>query len=94
MNPLNNLSENARKVPAWIRICLMVPVLGLAGWWIATGTGVYYAVASYQAGLFDGEHYLVLSILLTILVPLIPAAVTVQILARVYARRDQQGSEE
>ena len=87
--PMAKPAAYARKVPIWIRLPLIFIPFGVTIYWLLTESGIYLAIAEFQASFLDGEHYIVLSFLGALIVMLVPAAVIVQVLGRYYAKRDQ-----
>jgi hypothetical protein len=86
--PLATAQARARTVPVYLRVPIIVAALALPFYWIVTDSGPYRAVANFQARIFDGSHYIMLSGGLTFIATLVPALVIVQLLAFAFRRRN------
>lgn len=86
---LEHIAYRARRVPAAIRITLMMAGGILGVYWAVTTSGPYPALASVQASLFSGEHYPRATAIATVLAGLVPGTVAVQLLAFGFKRKEE-----
>ena len=79
--PLGKLSLRARRVPAFIRIPLLL--VGLAATLTCTFADLppYSFFADAQASIMNGEHYYMLSFMLTAAVFMMPIGITIHVIA-------------
>lgn len=82
-----NLQERAKRVPGLIRWPLILGAIGLTFYWVFTSSGLFRFFAAFQADLLDGQHYIILSGLLTFLCCLIPVLILVHVLAFFFTKR-------
>lgn len=71
-------------MPVAIRVLFLLATFGLTFYCIVTDAGPYALIADAQAAVMHGEHYLMLSGLLTLLVFLVPTIVVLQLLALLF----------
>ena len=81
---LEKLAKRAKRVPAIIRLPIVFSALGLVVYWIIAFRGPYAWVATFQAKILGGEHYIVLSGGIALLAALIPALIIVHLLVGFY----------
>ena len=79
--PLGRLSLRARRVPAFIRIPLLLLGFAAALLCAILDAGPYAFIANAQASIFDGEHYLALTFLFTVMVFLTPVGLVLHAIA-------------
>ena len=89
MNPLEALSLRARRVPLLLRLPIIAAPFALLVFWIATDSGPYATIADFQTVFLDGEHYIALSGLLSLLVALVPALILIHLLATFFPAREE-----
>jgi hypothetical protein len=83
-SPLGRMALRARRVPVVIRALFILSAFGATALCVVADVGPYWLVSQAQAAIFDGEHYLAVSFLLTFLVCVLPAGVAIQLLAGLF----------
>jgi hypothetical protein len=76
-----NQSE-AKKVPLFIRLPLIIIALGLPVYWMISNTGVWNYVNEFQMEQMDGGYYPVLTFFVTLFSTLIPAVLIIKLLLK------------
>ena len=84
---LGRIALRSRRVPPLVRVPFILASLGAAGLCVVADLGPYRVIADAQAAIFDGEHYLAVSLLVTLLVCILPAAIAIQLLAGLFPDR-------
>lgn len=82
--PMGRMALRAKRVPVAIRAPLLFVSFAVAAASIILDVGPYQVIADAQGALFDGEHYLAISALLTLLVCVMPAGIFIQLIARYF----------
>jgi len=53
---VHELGEKNKAIPAWIRLCVALPLIGLAAYWVFDYHGVYKWLAELEIKLFGGYY--------------------------------------
>lgn len=78
--------SRARRVPAWIRVPLIVLALGGGAYQIVAEVGVAGWLMTAQAAALDGKHFGMVTGMLTLLITLLPTVIVIQLLAGLFPR--------
>lgn len=85
---LESNQKDAKKVPRYIRIPLIIGALGLPVYWIMTNTGVWKFINDLQMENLDGGYYPVLSFFVTLFSTLIPAVIIIKLLLKLVFKNE------
>jgi hypothetical protein len=83
-SPLGRFQQRARRVPIPIRAIFVIVPIALTLYCVVDDSGPYALLADAQASVMDGEHYIVLSGGVTLLLFLLPSLVVIQLLAGLF----------
>ncbi len=79
--PLGKLQLRAKRVPLWVRVPVLLLAFVLAFACMLLDLPPYSLLVSGQAAIFDGEHYPVISVGLTLVFFLVPVGIGLQLIA-------------
>lgn len=82
------LQSYTLRVPLWLRLLLILAACALPTYWAITDTGMYAALADWQAGSNGGSHYVVISIGLPLIFFLLPTLAILLVIAQFFPERD------
>ncbi len=91
---LEKRSKRSRQVPAYIRGPLLVLALAVQAYSVWSFSGPYAWIANFQADLMDGEHYMTLSFVLSLLIVLLPVVAIMFFLAPIYEGKKEKDQED
>jgi hypothetical protein len=82
------LQSYTLRVPVWIRLILVLGAFVMPTYWAVTGTGMYAALAEWQAGPPGGSHYIVISFGLPLIFFLLPALAILLVIGQFFPEID------
>ncbi|HEY7371802.1 MAG TPA: hypothetical protein VIF57_06455 [Polyangia bacterium] len=78
---MNRLLQQSAQVPTALKVLLVSPMMGLAGYWCFTYSGLYRVLAEWQLHRF-GNYYPQYTAAMVVLACLIPDAVAIHVIGR------------
>ena len=85
---MNFLRSHSMRVPVWIRLTVMFIAFAIPLYWAFTDSGMYAAIARWQAGDDGGQYNIALAFLLPLLFFLLPAFAIILLIAQFFPEKN------
>lgn len=73
----------------WIRLLIIIPSFAVPAYWAITFTGMYAAIATWDAGGNGGEYSVTLAFLLPVLFFLLPGFAITLLIAQFFPEKNE-----